>query len=168
MKDAFKRELKLLIESEIKQQRRETKHQTKLEQYAIRTEKLNEESKKLEEAKKIARQTDFQMRATRNHLSSSRQSNGSSSVRKINELATSQRSFMQKFGNDLESTGRTSIVVRLRQANEEKTLRSMEIQELNRETQEEKHRQQKLTQLYTDRKLDEFEKKRQSENQAKV
>ncbi len=75
---------------------------------------------------------------------------------------------MQKFGNDSEATGRTSIVVRLRQVNEEKTLRSLEIQEQNREVQEEKHRQQKLTQLYTERKLDEFEKKKQLENQTKV
>lgn len=75
---------------------------------------------------------------------------------------------MQKFGPELEGTGRTATVVRLRAENEEKAQRAIEMQELNKEMQDEKFKQMQLSMLSTSRKMLDFEKRKQAEQQMRT
>jgi hypothetical protein len=51
MKQAFRKELKLMIENEIKEQHKEEKQTEKLINYSIRMKKIDDENKMLQEAK---------------------------------------------------------------------------------------------------------------------
>lgn len=55
MKDAFKRELQMMIENEIKEHKRESMQQEKLKHWSLKTNKLDEEKKHFEEVKQMAK-----------------------------------------------------------------------------------------------------------------
>jgi len=146
MKAAFKRELALLVDNEIKTAQKENKQKERLKEYTLKTMKISEEQEKLEEAKKLAKITEFQMKVSRNAAAAGSTTRlKSASVRKSNDMATSQRSFMQKFGDALDGTGKTATVVRLRAENEEKAQRALEMQDLSKEIQDEKYKQMQLS-----------------------
>jgi len=146
MKAAFKRELALLVDNEIKTAQKENKQKERLKEYTLKTMKISEEQEKLEEAKKLAKITEFQMKVSRNAAAAGSTTRlTSASVRKSNDMATSQRSFMQKFGDALDGTGKTATVVRLRAENEEKAQRALEMQDLSKEIQDEKYKQMQLS-----------------------
>jgi hypothetical protein len=64
---------------------------------------------------------------------------------------------MKRFGGE---GGKMQTAMRLRAANEEKAMRTLEMQEANKEIQEEKQRMLHFTMLDTQRKLEDHEKRK--------